>query len=41
MEGPDCIGLSDRVEALSGQIKIDTPPEGGTVLHASIPLGLK
>ena len=37
-EGSGLIGLSDRVEALGGQIKIDCPPEGGTLLHATIPL---
>ena len=36
-KGSGLIGLSDRVEALGGQIKIDCPPEGGTLLHA-IPL---
>jgi len=37
-EGSGLIGLSDRVEALGGQIKFDCPPEGGTLLHATIPL---
>ena len=37
-KGSGLIGLSDRVEALGGQIKIDCPPEGGTLLHATIPL---
>ena len=37
-KGSGLIGLSDRAEALGGQIKIDCPPEGGTLLHATIPL---
>jgi PAS domain S-box-containing protein len=40
-KGSGLIGLVDRVEALGGQIKIDCPPEGGTLLHAAIPLELK
>ena len=37
-EGSGLIGLVDRVEALGGQFKIDCPPEGGTLLHATFPL---
>jgi signal transduction histidine kinase len=37
-KGSGLIGLFDRVEALGGQIEIDCPPEGGTLLHARIPL---
>jgi PAS domain S-box-containing protein len=40
-EGSGLIGLFDRVEALGGQFEIDCPPEGGTLLHATIPLGPK
>ena len=40
-KGSGLIGLSDRVEALGGQIKIDCPPGGGTLLHATIPLELE
>ena len=40
-EGSGLIGLFDRVEALGGQFEIDCPPGGGTLLHATIPLGLK
>jgi signal transduction histidine kinase len=29
----------DRVAALDGRLEIDSPPGGGTVLHAEIPLG--
>jgi signal transduction histidine kinase len=37
-KGSGLIGLFDRVEALGGQVRIDCPPEGGTSLHATIPL---
>ena len=37
-EGSGLVGLSDRVEALGGRVTIDCPPEGGTLLHATIPL---
>ena len=40
-KGSGLIGLFDRVEALGGQIKIDCPPDGGTLLHATIPLELE
>ena len=40
-KGSGLIGLVDRVEALGGQLTIDCPPEGGTVLHAAIPLERK
>ncbi len=40
-KGSGLIGLFDRVEALGGQFQIDCPPEGGTLLHATIPLGLE
>jgi signal transduction histidine kinase len=39
-KGSGLIGLFDRVEALGGQFEIDCPPGGGTLLHATIPLGL-
>jgi signal transduction histidine kinase len=31
-------GLIDRVEALGGSVTIDSPPRGGTRLHACLPL---
>ena len=40
-KGSGLIGLFDRVEALGGQFEIDCPPEGGTLLHATIPLELE
>jgi signal transduction histidine kinase len=30
-------GLADRVEALGGRLRIETPPEGGTRIVAEIP----
>jgi PAS domain S-box-containing protein len=32
-------GLADRVEALHGQLRVDSPPGGGTRLEARIPVG--
>ena len=31
-------GLSDRLEAIGGTMAIESPPGGGTVVRASIPL---
>jgi signal transduction histidine kinase len=36
--GSGLVGLSDRVEAAGGQLKITSPPGGGTSLAATIPL---
>ena len=35
---PACSGLADRVEVLKGCFDVDSPPGGGTRVHASIPL---
>ena len=35
--GSGLIGLIDRVEALSGHLRIASPPGGGTTLHVEIP----
>jgi signal transduction histidine kinase len=35
--GSGLIGLKDRVEALGGEIEIESPPGGGTSLHVRIP----
>ena len=32
-------GLADRVEALHGNLRVDSPPGGGTRLEARIPVG--
>lgn len=39
--GSGLIGLKDRVEALAGRLDIVCPPEGGTRLIATIPLGVE
>ena len=31
-------GLSDRVEALHGRLRVDSPPDGGTHISAEIPI---
>jgi signal transduction histidine kinase len=33
-------GLTDRVEALRGRLRIDSPPGGGTTIAAAIPVEL-
>ena len=37
-EGGGLHGLADRVEALGGRLAVDSPPGGGTLLLAEIPL---
>ncbi|MTD15029.1 GAF domain-containing protein [Nakamurella sp. YIM 132087] len=37
-EGSGLIGLKDRVEALSGGLQVESPPERGTTVTARIPL---
>jgi signal transduction histidine kinase len=32
-------GLADRVEALDGRLRVETPPRGGTRVRAEIPIG--
>ena len=32
-------GLGDRVGALDGTLDVESPPGGGTLLRATIPLG--
>ena len=36
--GTGLLGLKDRVEAIGGRIRLDSPPGAGTSLHAQIPL---
>jgi signal transduction histidine kinase len=36
--GTGLIGLKDRVEALGGQISLNSPPGAGTTLHVEFPL---
>jgi signal transduction histidine kinase len=37
-EGSGLLGLHDRLAALGGRLKIDSPPGGGTLIAASLPL---
>jgi signal transduction histidine kinase len=37
-DGSGLVGLNDRVAALGGRLRIDSPPGGGTVLSAELPL---
>jgi len=32
-------GLADRVEALGGRLRLDSPPGAGTVVSAELPCG--
>jgi glucose-6-phosphate-specific signal transduction histidine kinase len=35
---PGVVGLSDRVTALEGRLSVQSPPDGGTILAATLPL---
>jgi signal transduction histidine kinase len=37
-EGSGLVGLADRLAALDGRLEIESPPEGGTLVAATIPL---
>jgi signal transduction histidine kinase len=37
-DGHGLLGIGDRVTALGGQLKIDSPPSGGTLIAATLPL---
>ena len=37
--GTGLAGLGDRIAALDGELRITSPPGGGTTLHAEIPCG--
>ena len=37
-DGSGLVGLADRLAALDGRLRIDSPPDGGTLLAATIPL---
>jgi signal transduction histidine kinase len=32
-------GLADRIEALGGRFELESPPEGGTLVRATLPVG--
>jgi signal transduction histidine kinase len=37
-EGPGLVGLADRVAALDGRFRVESPERGGTLIAADIPL---
>jgi signal transduction histidine kinase len=37
-DGTGLVGLADRVAALGGSLRVDSPPSGGTVVVAELPL---
>jgi signal transduction histidine kinase len=36
--GPGLVGLADRVAALEGTLRLETPADGGTLVAADIPV---
>jgi signal transduction histidine kinase len=36
--GHGLVGMSDRVAALGGELTIESPPGGGTILQATLPV---
>jgi signal transduction histidine kinase len=36
-QGTGLRGLADRVDALGGRLRVESPPGRGTVVHAEIP----
>jgi signal transduction histidine kinase len=39
-DGSGLVGLADRLAALDGQLRVESPADGGTLVAAAIPLGL-
>jgi signal transduction histidine kinase len=39
-DGSGLVGLADRLAALDGQLRLESPADGGTLVAATIPLGL-
>jgi signal transduction histidine kinase len=37
-DGSGLLGLRDRLAVLDGHLRIETPPDGGTLVAADIPL---
>ena len=37
-KGSGLIGLKDRIEALGGNLRVASPPGGGTTLNITVPL---
>jgi signal transduction histidine kinase len=38
LDGSGLLGLADRLAVLHGELRIDSPPDGGTLIAAAIPL---
>ena len=38
MAGTGLVGLADRVDALNRTLRLDSPPDGGTLVAADIPV---
>jgi signal transduction histidine kinase len=38
LEGSGFLGLADRLAVFEGRLRVDSPPGGGTVVLADIPL---
>jgi signal transduction histidine kinase len=36
--GTGLVGLADRVAAVGGRLRVMSPPDGGTVVAATVPL---
>jgi signal transduction histidine kinase/PAS domain-containing protein len=36
--GPGLVGLADRVAAVGGRLRVESPPNGGTLIAATLPL---
>ena len=37
-DGPGLLGLADRLAIFGGQLRVESPPDGGTLIAADIPL---
>jgi signal transduction histidine kinase len=37
-DGSGLVGLADRLAVLDGRLEVDSPPDGGTLVAAAIPL---
>jgi signal transduction histidine kinase len=37
-EGSGLVGLADRLAALNGRLRVESPADGGTLVAADIPL---
>jgi PAS domain S-box-containing protein len=39
LDGSGLLGLADRLAALGGQLRVESPTDGGTLIRAAIPIG--